>query len=99
MVCNVFIFREISELLWEGSTKGIVLMYSLIISWHLLDGDAVWGDASFPVFQKAMDCSFEFIDPFRDSLQPPAPDIQRLFFPVYALFCKPRGEEQRVLWD
>ena len=74
-------------------------MYSLIISWHLLDGDAVWGDASFPVFQKAMDCSFEFIDTVRDSLQPPAPDIQRLFFPVYALFCKPRGEEQRVLWD
>lgn len=62
MVCNVFIFREISELLWEGSTKGIVLMYSLIISWHLLDGDAVWGDASFPVFQKAMDYSFELID-------------------------------------
>ena len=75
MVCNVFIFREISELLWEGSTKGIVLMYSLIISWHLLDGDAVWGDASFSVFQKAMDCSFALVDTVRDSLQPPAPDI------------------------
>lgn len=75
VVCNVFIFREISELLWEGSTKGIVLMYSLIISWHLLDGDAVWGDASFSVFQKAMDCSFELVDTVRDSLQPPAPDI------------------------
>lgn len=99
MVCNVFIFREISELLWEGSTKGIVLMYSLIISWHLLDGDAVWGDASFSVFQKAMDCSFEFIDPFRDSLQPPAPDIQSLLFSVATLFYKPRREEQRVLWD
>lgn len=37
-------------------------MYSLIISWHLLDGDAVWGDASFSVFQKAMDCSFELVD-------------------------------------
>lgn len=70
VVCNVFIFSEISELLWEGSTKGKVLMYSLIISWHSLDGAAVWGDASFSVFHKAMECSFELIDTIRDSLHP-----------------------------
>lgn len=44
VVCNVFIFSEISELLWEGSTIDKALMYSLIISWRSLDGAAGAGE-------------------------------------------------------
>lgn len=98
VVCNVFIFSEISELLWEGSTKGKVLMYSLIISWRSLDGAAVWGDASFSVFHKAMECSFKLIDTIRDSLQPPTPGIQSQLFSVATLFYKPEEKNRESGW-
>lgn len=98
VVCNVFIFSEISELLWEGSTKGKALMYSLIISWHSLDGAAAWEDASFSVFHKAMECSFELIDTIRDSLHPPTLDIQCQLFSVATLFYKPEEKNRESGW-